>query len=186
LNRLLVNFVYRYNISWRFENFMHFSLNVRILKSLTLFNFYLLTEMLLMNFVFNFNSIVIYNPTFYGNLLMFKLSNLALVRFLNYRLYNYNVTTSWPSSALSFKYFRKAKLSVSPGLLGFKMACLGRFSRRQRVQWVYLRDFKLPLTFISAKVDYNFIVIPLANSATSIKVWLYKSEEQPNFYLKVL
>lgn len=68
--------------------------------------------------------------------------------------------------------------------MGFKLLCLGRFSRRQRARKIFFSDFKMPLTKISANIDYNFSVVSIDNSAVSVKIWLYKNDRHPNFYLK--
>lgn len=130
------------------------------------------------NFVFsflfsNFN-FALFNYFFDRiNLSFLKLVNLSLKKYLNYRYFSYSAFINISYVGLNFKKMRDLReLGVrgANSLIGFKMLCLGRFSRKQRVRKIFYSDFKMPLSKISADIDYNFRVVPLLNSATSIKV----------------
>jgi len=56
------------------------------------------------------------------------------------------------------------------GLLGFKIHFKGRFSRKQRATSLWFNEGLLPLTTLSANIDYSFNSITLQNSLISIKV----------------
>lgn len=49
--------------------------------------------------------------------------------------------------------------------LGFKIKCVGRFTRRQRAISYWISLGSVPLTRTSAVIDYAFYTIPLVNSA---------------------
>ena len=55
-------------------------------------------------------------------------------------------------------------------LFGFKFHFKGRFSRKQRAGSYIVERGNLPLTSLSANIDYGFITMPLFNSIVSIKV----------------
>jgi ribosomal protein S3 len=74
----------------------------------------------------------------------------------------------------------------SNNLKGYKMHLTGRFTRKQRASYYWFSRGKVPLNTISAFVDFAFFTIPLTNSAITVKVWLYKSDELlNNYYLKI-
>lgn len=156
-----------------FENLSKLNFNFRPNRALRIFSHYkFLTNVdFIVSYLFGNFTFALFNKQFnYLKLVFFKLINLSLNRFITHNYYNYSVTRNWPLSGLNFKSIRNFKTTVSASLLGFKMSCLGRFSRRQRVRKVYFLDFKLPLTQISANIDYSFSVIPLENSAVSVKI----------------
>jgi hypothetical protein len=55
-------------------------------------------------------------------------------------------------------------------LFGFKFHFRGRFSRKQRAGSFLVIKGNMPLTTLSANIDYGFITMPLLNSIISIKV----------------
>jgi len=59
-------------------------------------------------------------------------------------------------------------------LFGFKFHFRGRFSRKQRAGSFIITKGNMPLTTLSANIDYGFVTVPLLNSIVSIKVWLFK------------
>lgn len=68
---------------------------------------------------------------------------------------------------------------------GFKVHCVGRFSRRQRASSYWFSKGKVPLNTISAKIDYGFFTIPVRNSAISVKVWLNKGNLSSAYCFKI-
>lgn len=55
---------------------------------------------------------------------------------------------------------------------GFKIQCVGRFSRRQRASSYWFSLGKVPLNTLSSIIDYGFYSMPIRNSAISVKVWI--------------
>jgi ribosomal protein S3 len=55
-------------------------------------------------------------------------------------------------------------------IMGYKLHCCGRFSRKQIASSLWFNFGNVPLNTISAKIDYGFNTIPLHNSLVSIKV----------------
>ena len=55
-------------------------------------------------------------------------------------------------------------------LLGFKIHCRGRFSRKQRASSIWFKHGKVDLNTLSSQIDYSFYSVPLRNSLCSIKV----------------
>lgn len=103
------------------------------------------------------------------------LSTMFSQYYLNYFYYKY----LW-LRVISMKKRLLRKQIISDydiGLMGYKMAFKGRFSRKQRSRSIWLSHGRVPLNTISNKIDYAFFTIPLRNSAVSIKIWLYKNIE---------
>lgn len=61
-------------------------------------------------------------------------------------------------------------LPLKGSLLGFKFHFRGRFTRKQRAASFIIQRGNMPLTTISANIDYSFFTIPLDNSLISIKI----------------
>jgi ribosomal protein S3 len=59
------------------------------------------------------------------------------------------------------------------GLVAFKMALKGRFSRKQRASSLWYAHGRASLNRLNIKIDYAFVKIPLKNSVVSIKIWLF-------------
>jgi large subunit ribosomal protein L16 len=53
--------------------------------------------------------------------------------------------------------------------LGFKIKCVGRFTRRQRASSKWFSLGRVPLAQTSAVIDYGSYTLPLANSAVTLK-----------------
>lgn len=76
--------------------------------------------------------------------------------------------------------FNKLRLRIYPllplkgSILGFKFHFRGRFSRKQRAASIIIQRGNMPLTTISASIDYAFFTMPLDNSLVSIKIWILK------------
>jgi ribosomal protein S3 len=56
------------------------------------------------------------------------------------------------------------------GLVAYKMAFKGRFSRKQRASSIWYAHGRASLNRLDLKVDYAFVKVPLKNSAVSIKI----------------
>jgi ribosomal protein S3 len=55
-------------------------------------------------------------------------------------------------------------------LFGLKFHFRGRFTRKQRAHSFVVERGNMPLTTLSANIDYGFVTMPLANSIVSIKI----------------
>jgi len=83
----------------------------------------------------------------------------------------------------------KSRISfVKPNweLQGFKIQCVGRFSRRQRASSYWISIGTVPLNTLSRPIDYGLYSIPLINSAATVKVWLHKATELRSYELKLI
>jgi hypothetical protein len=69
------------------------------------------------------------------------------------------------------KYLPKYRASI----MGYKLVLKGRFSRKQRASKATLLIGKVPLNTLNIKLDYVFMTVPLKNSAISLKLYLYRS-----------
>jgi hypothetical protein len=82
---------------------------------------------------------------------------------------------------LDFNYINNAKTRRELNtpflscLMGFKIHCRGRLSRKQIASSLRFNYGNVPLNTISANIDYGFSTIPLHNSLVSMKIWFYKS-----------
>jgi len=55
-------------------------------------------------------------------------------------------------------------------LIGFKLHCLGRFSRKERASSIWFRQVKVPLNTLSAVIDFGYFTVPLRNSSATVKL----------------
>lgn len=93
------------------------------------------------------------------------------LRFTYWRL-NYRICTEvFPFNYLRARAARNAYSTTN--YLGFKISCSGRFSRRQRATRYSLLIGTVPLTQLNADIDYGNYIVPIKNSAISIKVWVH-------------
>jgi ribosomal protein S3 len=67
------------------------------------------------------------------------------------------------------------------GLIAFKMAFKGRFSRKQRASSIWYAHGRASLNRLDLKVDYAFVKVPLKNSIVSIKIWLFRNFKLDKF-----
>jgi hypothetical protein len=116
----------------------------------------------------------------YGNHITYEPKSLKLSlfnyhRFLKYNYWKLNYKIVSLRSEYSFNYLKtRAKRNIkSSNYIGFKIQCLGRFSRRQRATCYTYRLGSMPLNKYRANIDYGNFIVPIRNSAISIKVWLY-------------
>lgn len=66
------------------------------------------------------------------------------------------------------------------GLIAFKMAFKGRFSRKQRASSIWYSNGRASLNRLDLEVDYAFVKVPLKNSIVSIKIWLFRNTKFNN------
>jgi hypothetical protein len=71
------------------------------------------------------------------------------------------------------KFFLKS-LFRRKKILGYKLICTGRFSRRQRSQKKVYSNGPVPLSDLRQKIDFSFITIILKNSICGIKLYINK------------
>jgi ribosomal protein S3 len=120
----------------------------------------------------NFNELLICN-LHYNRFLRFKLWTNVMQHVL--QLNNIN------NRKIRQNFFRNHYPS---SIMGYKLHCCGRFSRKQIASSLWFNFGNVPLNTISAKIDYGFNTIPLHNSLVSIKVWIYKSRLSSTWFFK--
>lgn len=116
----------------------------------------------------------------------FFASNYYLNRFLSFSLWSFNYNFLINYNNLNKRKLRKLENGRFGYLIGFKLHCLGRFSRKQRASSVWFRETKVPLNTLSATIDYGFFTVPIRNSAATVKVWLYRDNNYTRFYFKLI
>ncbi len=102
----------------------------------------------------------------------------------NYWHYHYN----WLTNDFNMNHLRSriSEHTRVNNLRGYKMHLTGRFTRKQRAASYWFSKGKVPLNTISTFIDYAFFTIPLQNSAVTVKIWLYKSDDILNtYFLKI-
>jgi len=85
---------------------------------------------------------------------------------------------TWLHNANNLNKAKERSVSTQPvggSFFGFKFHFRGRFSRKQRAGSFIFSAGNLPLTTLSACVDYGFVTVPLDNSLISIKIYLFKN-----------
>jgi hypothetical protein len=150
------------------------------------YDFYnhVIEELDTLNYVFFWNSNIQIN----AGIIQRYLVNLN--RFIKNAYFNFNFLYN-----VSFLNKRKMRAAISTkiknlkgeGILGFKFQIKGRFSRRQKVSSVYFKHGLMPVNTISANIEYAYYVIPIENSATIVKVWIYRNNNYfTNWFLKIV
>lgn len=99
---------------------------------------------------------------------------------LNYDMISYATMTNHNES--SFLKERN-KYRLSSIYRGFKIKCVGRFTRKQRATSYWVSLGSVPLNSVDACIDYDSHTLPLANSAITIKVWINKAFAEEHKYL---
>ena len=64
-------------------------------------------------------------------------------------------------------------LKQNRNIQGFRLLCSGRFTRKQRAMIKWNRYKKMPLSTITANIDYSTSSIPLKFGVGAFKLWLY-------------
>jgi hypothetical protein len=65
-------------------------------------------------------------------------------------------------------------LNENPLILGYKIGCSGRFSRKQRATYLWENAGNFPLNKLNAVIDYSYRQVTLKFGACGIKIWLCK------------
>lgn len=156
---------FKFNRTWVFFNYLEFMFN---------------------DLYVNVNNLMMWIPNGKYNISFLRSAGFYLKRFVryNYWLYNYN----WWFVHLEInKRKRRARRPQPFGFyIGFKLFCMGRFSRKLRKHTQFVLANKLPLNTLSAIIDYGFYSITLRNSTVGVKVWLYKGKGYNDFYFKAI
>ncbi len=63
---------------------------------------------------------------------------------------------------------------------GFKISCAGRFARKQRATYYWVRKKVLSLNNFSKCIEYDKIAVTLRYGVCGIKIWLSKSDHLKN------
>ena len=163
-----------------FSGLIFLDSKIKFVKKFDFFNY---IDGLTDDFYSNINNLFLSKNEYSFDLNFFS-SNLYFNKFIsyNYWLYNYN----YIYSNINKRSLRNYSLGRFGSLIGFKIHCLGRFSRKQRASSTWFREIKVPLNTLSANIDYGFFTVPLKNSAVTVKVWLYKKNDFSNFYFKLI
>ena len=149
--------------------------NNSVIKFLPKINFTGFFNFIYEDFIVNNNILFITKNLLLKNMKYFRYAQYFFNKYMLYKYWVYNDGFY----SLGFKYNMVKKRSIKQirgGLLGFKMQCSGRFTRRQRAKSIWFSYGPVPLNTISEKIDYSFFSIPIINSKITIKVWLYISK----------
>lgn len=104
---------------------------------------------------------------------LLKLASRSYYRFLKYSYWSVNYKVWNRIKALNYSKAREKVDQLSTMLFrGFKIHCLGRFSRRQRSKSFWIHLGMVPLNNFCVNIDYGNYCIPIKNSLISVKVWI--------------
>ncbi len=67
-------------------------------------------------------------------------------------------------------------LKEQEDILGYRIDCIGRFTRKQRASFLTLKSGNTPFSSLNKYIEYEEYSIILKYGKCSIKVWLYKSD----------
>jgi hypothetical protein len=140
--------------------------------------FFFIYEDFLLNKNIIFNNIL----KFEKNMYYLRYTQYFFNRYMQYKYWIYN----YDSSNYNHLKQRILKFKWKSGLLGYKLQCLGRFSRKQRASSRWFCFKSTPLNTIDANIDYNYWSLPITNSIITIKVWLYKNPIFKNYIQKLI
>lgn len=122
----------------------------------------------------------------FNQLTRYRASSININRYMIYSYFNFHYYSF--SKIFNVNYL-KSRIKIHTkgnNLIGYKMYLSGRFSRKQRAGHYWFSRGRVPLNTITSFVDYGFFTLPLINSAITVKVWLYKSDDIENkHYLKL-
>ena len=113
---------------------------------------------------------------------IFRFSCLNFSKFLKFNYWSY----TYESLELFNLNNLKSRIKIhsrSNNIKGYKMHLVGRFTRKQRASSYWFSRGKVPLSTVSALVDFAYYTVPLKNSAITVKVWLYKSSDTDNIII---
>ena len=83
-------------------------------------------------------------------------------------------------------YNPKSSMERRLGFRGFKIQCLGRFTRRQRSAKLTWIGNGVPLNTLSASIDYASFNVVLINSSINVRVWFHKDKGFQDYYVKII
>lgn len=107
-------------------------------------------------------------------------------RFIRFTYYCWNGRSHYKVLKVNFLRARAKIYSVGSNLIGYKMYLKGRFTRKQRAGHMWFSIGRTPLNTLSAFIDFAFFSIALKNSTITVRLWLYKEEDEINdFYYKI-
>lgn len=69
---------------------------------------------------------------------------------------------------------------------GFKICCAGRFARKQRATYYWVKIKKLPLNHFAESIDYGNTSVSLRYGKCGIKVWLYRKKLVNNWLCSII
>ena len=107
-----------------------------------------------------------------------KITVMNLFDYLNFFNSQFNSNNKLRMVGATVK--RMGNKKVKQGLLGFKIQCKGRFSRKQIASKHVFTQGSVPLSTISANIDYGFASKAILNSSVGVKVWLHFYRQDAN------
>ena len=115
------------------------------------------------------NKLLFNKEEFIGNKLAIRLVSKIYNQFISYSFYKFSYRT-----VVKRNYLRERRKHVyklrSNIYHGFKIHCLGRFSRRQRSSSHFVHIGRVPLNTMKCLIDYAYYTLPITNSAITVKV----------------
>lgn len=94
----------------------------------------------------------------------------SFLRYLRFDMAKFNLALYYNLIGINKKKLRSLRTHAGHGLLGFKFHLKGRFTRKQIAASHIFRKGALPLSTVTASIDYAFNTVPLKNSAVGIKI----------------
>lgn len=104
--------------------------------------------------------------TYLQSILKITVSN--LLDYLNF--FNTQFVSNNKLRTIGARVKRIRDTKTKRGLLGFKIQCKGRFTRRQIAAKHVFVHGSVPLSTLSANIDYGFATKPILNSSIGVKV----------------
>jgi len=101
----------------------------------------------------------------------------------NYEVYDYKRLKQY--GAMTNKILKLEKYYSQNLILGFKMRFAGRFRRRSRRALVWYKWGSMPVSKKTANIEYGEYMVPLRYSAFSIRVWIYKNNDNNKYTFNV-
>lgn len=176
-------------INHLFTNILKLQSDLHFGEKIPLFFFPQMVPRLLSN---NFENYSSWEPAF-GGFYKTSLLQLFLLSFRKkmHQLYSeqshfYLAKAALSKNRLLRLYNPKTSMERRVGFRGFKIQCLGRFTRRQRSAKLTWIGHGVPLNTISAFIDYGSFQTVLLNSSINVRVWFYKDRGFQTYYVKVL
>lgn len=80
---------------------------------------------------------------------------------------------------------RAIQQAMRSGAQGIKIMVSGRLSGAEMARTVWLRDGRVPLQTLRAKIDFSVASATTTYGAIGVKVWIYKGESMPEVEEKV-